>query len=59
MVQRLIDQFNADERVWRSLAKERRQRRKGRPRLSAGQHRLLDLLECAQARPPQDCIGSA
>lgn len=59
-IQRLTDQFNADERLWRSLAEkrgERRLRRKGQPRLSAKQHRLLDLLEFANARPPQDCIG--
>jgi len=58
-VQRFVDQFNADERLWRSLAAERRLRRKGQPRLSAKQRRLLDLLEFAKSRPPQDCIGSA
>jgi hypothetical protein len=58
-VQQLADQFNADERLWRSLAGERKQRREGRLRLSAKQHNVLDLLEFAKARPPQDCIGSA
>jgi hypothetical protein len=56
-IQRLGDQFNADERLWRSLAGERRLRRKGQPRLSAKQRRLLDLLEFSKARPPQDCVS--
>ena len=56
-VQQLVDQFNADERLWRSLEPKRRRRRKGRLRLSAKQHRLLDLLEFAKAHPPQDCVG--
>ena len=57
-IQRLVDQFNADERLWRSLAKERRERRTGQQRLSTKQHRLLDLLEFAKARPLQDCVGT-
>ena len=56
-VQRLVTQFNADERLWRSLAEKRGERRLRRPRLSAKRHRLLDLLEFAAARPPQDCVG--
>ena len=56
LVQQLADQFNADERLWRSLEPRRRLRRKGRLRLSARQHRLLDLLEFAKVRPPQDCV---
>jgi hypothetical protein len=56
-VQQLVDQFNAEERLWRSLAEKRGERRLSRPRLSAKRHRLLDLLEFATARPPQDCVG--
>jgi hypothetical protein len=56
-IQRLVDQFNADERLWRSLAEKRGERRLRRPRLSAKRHALLDLLEFAATRPPQDCIG--
>jgi hypothetical protein len=55
--QRLVDQFNADERLWKSLDPSRRARRKIRPRLSRRQIKTLDLLEFAKARPPQDCIG--
>ena len=57
-IQQLADQFNADELLWRSLEPKRRRRRKGRLRLSAKQHRLLDLLEFAKVRPPQDCVGA-
>jgi hypothetical protein len=55
--QRLVDQFNADERLWKKLEPKRRARRKLRPRLSRKKLRKLDLLEFKKARPPQDCIG--
>jgi len=55
--QRLVDQFNADERLWRKLEPKRRARRKLQPRLSRKKRKNLDLLEFAKARPPQDCIG--
>jgi hypothetical protein len=55
--QRLADQFNADERLWRRLASKRKRRRKNLPFVSAELHRQLDLLEFALARPPQDAIG--
>lgn len=55
--QRLVDQFNADERLWKALEPNRRARRKTRPKLSRKQAKVLDLLEFAKARPPQDCIG--
>ena len=55
--QRLVDEFNADERQWQSLAWKRVQRRMLYPHLLANQHSLLDLLEFDKARPPQDCIG--
>ena len=57
--QRLVDQFNADEGLWRKLEPHRRaRRRKHRPRLSHKKLKRLDLLEFAKARPPQDCIGT-
>jgi len=55
--QRLVDQFNADEQLWKTLEPARRARRKMRPRLSRKQSKALDLLEFAKARPPQDCVG--
>lgn len=56
--QRMVDQFNADERLWRKLEPRRRARRKLlRQRLSGKRLKQLDLLEYTQARPPQDCIG--
>jgi hypothetical protein len=56
--QQLVDQFNADEQVWRSLRNKRRIRRKALPKLSSkGQKQQLDLLEFAAARPPEDCAG--
>jgi len=54
-VQQLVAQFNADERLWRSL--EAKRRRKAHPRMSAKLRRQLDLLEFANSRPPQDCVG--
>ena len=55
--QRLVDQFNADEWLWRKLEPRRRARRKLRPRLSRKNLKKLDLLDFTKARPPQDCIG--
>jgi hypothetical protein len=55
-LQRLVDQFNSDEAVWRSLEKYRRLRRKVL-RLTKKQHEALDRLGFEAARPPDDCIG--
>lgn len=57
MTQRLVDQFNADERLWKKLEPKRRARRKVRRRPSRKGLKKLDLLEFAKARPPQDCVG--
>jgi hypothetical protein len=57
-IQKVVAQFNADERLWRSLDGRRRLRRKLYPRLSAKRRKQLDLLDFAKARPPQDCIGN-
>ena len=55
--QRLVDEFNADERLWKKLEPRRRARRKLRPRLARKELRRLDLQEFAKAKPPPDCIG--
>ena len=57
-VQRLAAEFNADERLWRSLEGKRRLRRKLLRGLPAGQRKQLDLLEFSNSRPPQDCVGT-
>jgi hypothetical protein len=57
MTQQLVDQFNADEQLWQKLAPHRDARRKLRPRLSRKKLKTLDLLEFANARPLQDCVG--
>lgn len=56
-MQHLVAQFNADEQLWRSLAHKRRRRRKLYPRMRVKDRKLLDRLEFAAARPPQDCVG--
>ena len=56
-VQQLVAQFNADEQLWRSLESKRRRRRKMNPLLPARLRRQLDLLEFANSRPLQDCVG--
>ena len=55
--QRLVDQFNADARLWKKLEPRRRVRRKLLSRLSQKKLKELDLAEFAAARPPQECIG--
>jgi len=57
VTRRSVDQFNADERLWKQLEPGRRARRKLSPRLSRKQSKARDLLKFAKARPPQDCIG--
>ena len=56
-MQRLADQFNADERLWKKLEPRRQARRKLLAGLSRKRLKELDLLEFATAKPPQDCIG--
>ncbi len=55
--QRIVDQFNADARLWEKLETRRRRRRKRFPRLPEEFHKKLDLLEHAKARSPQECVG--
>lgn len=56
-VQRLVDQWNADERLWQKLELRRRLRRARRKNLTEAQLRELDLREFAIAKHPADCIG--
>ena len=56
-VQQIVEQFNADEQLWSSLAGKRRGRRKLHPNMPGKLRKQLDLLEFAAARPAQDCIG--
>jgi hypothetical protein len=56
-VQKLVDQWNADEHHWRSLRGRRILRRLARKSLTTDQHRALDQLEFARTRPPVDCVG--
>jgi len=57
LTQRLADQFNAAERLWRNLEGKRKRLRELGPRMPEKSHKQLDLLEFAKTRPPQDCIG--
>ena len=55
--QRLVDQFNADERLWKELEARRRVCRKFRHRLSKKKLKELDLAEFARKRPPLEFAG--
>jgi len=50
-VQRLVDQFNADEEILRKLAIKRRLRGLRHAGLSPQQHKLHDLIDLRSARP--------
>lgn len=56
-VQRLVAQFNADEQLWRSLEAKRRRCRQKHPRMPAKLRHQLDLLEFANSRPLEVCVG--
>lgn len=55
--QRLVEQFNANEWLWKKLEPRRRARRKLRPRRPLKKLKQADLLEFAKARPAQDAIA--
>ncbi|HCA81109.1 MAG TPA: hypothetical protein DEP53_15370 [Bacteroidetes bacterium] len=57
-VQRLVDQFNHDEMIWRSLEPRRPVRRKMLRRSGQELHQALDLLEFDALRPVDDCVGT-
>jgi len=55
--QRLVDQFNTDERLWKKLAPRRRARRKLLKKLLPPKVlKEFDLLEFARERPPLECV---
>lgn len=56
-VQRLVDQFNADEEAWERLETTRRLLRMRYPHLSRRRRDLLYLVEVILARPIEDCVG--
>jgi hypothetical protein len=56
-LQGLVDQWNADETLWRRLAPQRRLRRKLLCGSTMKQLRDLDQREHARLRPPDDCVG--
>jgi hypothetical protein len=59
-IQRLVEQFNADEQLWKKLAPRRRIRRRLlRRTLTRKMLKELDLREFTKARPPQDGIGQS
>jgi hypothetical protein len=56
--QRFVDEFNADERLWRKLEPRRRARRKILTDLLSKKHlKTLDRLEFARNRRQDECIG--
>jgi len=57
IVQRLVNQFNADEDLWHKLRVKRCLRRLSHRKLSPKRHELLDLIDLLAARLPQDLIG--
>jgi hypothetical protein len=52
-----VAQFNAAEELWRSLEGERLRRRDLYPDLSPELQTELDLVDFANAQPPQGCVG--
>jgi len=56
--QRLVNQFNADENLWNSLAPRRLARRKlSRKLLPRRVLKRIELIEFTGKRPPIDCIA--
>lgn len=55
--QRMVDEFNADENLWKSLALRRKLRKFLYPKMSRRQRQQLDLAEFSCHQPPKDCIG--
>ena len=56
-IQRLIDKFNADERLWRKPEPKRRARPRLRPMLFKKKLKEFDLLEFANTRL-EECVGN-
>ena len=47
-IQRFVDHFNADEKLWKKLEPKRRARRKLRPRRSRKRLKKIDLLTLSE-----------
>jgi len=56
-IQWLAEQFNTDERLWKSLEPLRKLRRKLHPCMSSKKRKQLDLLYFANSQPPKDCLS--
>lgn len=56
-LQRVLDEFNAEEALWRSLEPNRKYRRRKQRRLSVRTHEALDMIEIAAARRARDCLA--
>ncbi len=56
-IQRMVDEFNAEERLWKSLALRRKLRKILHPKISRRKRQQLDLAEFASRQPLKDCIG--
>jgi hypothetical protein len=56
-IQRLLDQFNAAQRLWKKLEPKRRARRKLRPSPFPQETEELGTAGIRQARREQECIG--
>jgi hypothetical protein len=56
-VQQIVTLFNTDEQLWESLGGKRRLRRGLFPWLSRRRQKQFDLLDFANTRPLQDCVG--
>ena len=58
VIQRLADEFNADEQLWRKLESRRQARRKALGTfLSEEELKVVDLAEFAAERRQEECIG--
>ena len=55
--QRVVDQYNSDVQLWKTLEPRRRSQRKLMRLLPCEMLKELDLLEFARARSPQELIG--
>ncbi len=56
-LQRLVDQFNVDESLWRRLETNRRSRRTRHLGPSRVQREILDFLDWVKGHPLAECIG--
>lgn len=55
--QRIVDEFNAAESLWESLALRRKLRKLLYPKKGRRKRQQLDLAEFARHQLPKDCIG--